>query len=134
MGSVLTFARNNLVLVVAVLASVLLLLVGLLLIQTAEIPAPISSTDAAISEELLKDIPPLPEIDRSPPADLPTVRAAMAEMSQDVAPEQTLTPDELAAALTAAEPGSEIWCDLMLQKPDGDWTIDESKLFARQCI
>ena len=134
MGSVSAFARNNLVLVIAILASTLLLVIGLLLIQTTEVPAPTSAADVPINEELLKDIPALPEIDRSPPADLPTMKAALAEMSKNVAPQPTLTHDELNAALAAAEPGSEPWCDLMLQKADGDWTIDESKLFAQHCI
>lgn len=134
MGSVLAFIRKNLVLAVAILVSILLLVIGLFLIKTTEVPAPTSSADIAINEELLRDIPTLPEIDRGPPADLPTMKAALADMSKNVTPKQTLTPEELTAALAEAEPGNETWCDLMLQKADGDWTMDESKLFSQHCF
>lgn len=40
------------------------------------------------------------------------------------------------AWLTACAPevGSERWCELMRDKPRGDWTANEALEFARSCV
>ena len=34
----------------------------------------------------------------------------------------------------APEVGSEEWCEDMVDKPKGDWTANEAKAFAENCI
>jgi hypothetical protein len=34
----------------------------------------------------------------------------------------------------APEVGSDEWCEDMLEKPKGDWTANEAKAFAENCI
>ena len=34
----------------------------------------------------------------------------------------------------APEVGSEKWCEDMAEKPKGDWTANEAKAFAENCI
>ncbi len=33
-----------------------------------------------------------------------------------------------------AELSGEAWCDRMLDKPNPDWTDDEARIFARDCL
>ncbi|MGD8176700.1 DUF3012 domain-containing protein [Marinimicrobium sp. ARAG 43.8] len=33
-----------------------------------------------------------------------------------------------------AEPGSEAWCEQMMNVPNNDWTEDDSRTFAKHCI
>ena len=34
----------------------------------------------------------------------------------------------------ATEVGSDEWCEDMVEKPKGDWTANEAKAFAENCI
>ncbi len=34
----------------------------------------------------------------------------------------------------APEVGSDEWCEDMVEKPKGDWTANEAKAFAENCI
>jgi hypothetical protein len=34
----------------------------------------------------------------------------------------------------APEVGSRQWCEQMADKPNGDWTINEAKDYARHCV
>ena len=34
----------------------------------------------------------------------------------------------------APEVGSEEWCEDMAEKPKGDWTANEAKEFAKNCV
>ena len=40
------------------------------------------------------------------------------------------------AALAGCSPkvGSEAWCEMMKEKPKGDWSANEAKDFAKHCI
>ncbi|WP_037987382.1 DUF3012 domain-containing protein [Teredinibacter turnerae] len=38
------------------------------------------------------------------------------------------------AVACAPEVGSEAWCENMKEKPKGDWTANEAKSFAKDCI
>ena len=42
----------------------------------------------------------------------------------------------LALALSGCAPeiGTEKWCEDMAEKPKGDWTANEAKAFAENCI
>ena len=42
----------------------------------------------------------------------------------------------VAALLTACAPevGSPRWCEVMREKPRGDWTANEALEFARSCV
>lgn len=138
MNSEIGFFRRNLLLSVALGSSLLLLAVGLVLISNA--PA-ITNDSAAVSADTLAkdeaafDIPPLPEIDQNPPADLPSLQAALTEMSNGVMPTgQSFTPEVIAEALATVDVGSETWCDILLIKNDVDWTEDETTQFAQHCI
>lgn len=33
-----------------------------------------------------------------------------------------------------SEPGTEPWCDMMMQKPGDAWDEEETRIFADQCI
>jgi len=37
-------------------------------------------------------------------------------------------------AACAPEVGSERWCEMMRDKPRGDWTANEALEFARSCV
>ena len=37
-------------------------------------------------------------------------------------------------AACAPEVGSDEWCEDMVEKPKGDWTVNEAKAFAEHCI
>jgi hypothetical protein len=37
-------------------------------------------------------------------------------------------------AACAPEVGSERWCEVMREKPRGDWTANEALEFARSCV
>lgn len=137
MRSLLNFSRDNPVLIIAMVASILMLIFGLLLIKAPHIfglTEPVPAVAAPAAEDLFSKLPSLPEVDQSPPADLPTLQAALQEMTKGTAAAKNITAKELADALAESRPGSEIWCDLMLIKPDADWTSDESEIFAQNCI
>ena len=38
------------------------------------------------------------------------------------------------AAACAPEVGSEKWCEMMKQKPKGDWTANEAGNFTKHCL
>ncbi|WP_019602874.1 DUF3012 domain-containing protein [Teredinibacter turnerae] len=38
------------------------------------------------------------------------------------------------AVACSPEVGSEAWCKNMKEKPKGDWTANEAKAFAKDCI
>ena len=42
----------------------------------------------------------------------------------------------VAVAIAACSPevGSEEWCDDMKEKPQGEWTVNDAKDFAKHCI
>jgi len=42
----------------------------------------------------------------------------------------------LCGCLSACAPkvGSEEWCEDMVEKPKGDWTVNEAKAFAEHCV
>ena len=42
----------------------------------------------------------------------------------------------LALSLSACAPevGSEKWCVKIKDKPNGDWTVNEAKAFAKYCV
>ena len=40
----------------------------------------------------------------------------------------------LTMAACAPEVGSEKWCAMMKEKPSGDWTANEAKDFAKNCV
>lgn len=127
--------RSNLLLVVALVSSLLLLVIGGYLIYTAPDVADAPITEPAASDNIDFDVPVLPEVDRNPPADLSSVQAALNEMSKGVIPSgQQFSPEVIAEALATEKAGSETWCDIMLLKPDADWTEAESQQFAQHCI
>lgn len=127
--------RSNLLLVIALVSSLLLLIIGGYLIYTAPDAAIAPAAQPATSDNMDFDIPPLPEVDSNPPADLSSVQAALNEMSKGVVPTgQEFSPEVIAEALATEEAGSETWCDIMLLKPDADWTETESQQFAQHCI
>lgn len=34
----------------------------------------------------------------------------------------------------SAEVGSQKWCDNLKEKPEGDWTLNEAKSYAKHCL
>lgn len=34
----------------------------------------------------------------------------------------------------SAEVGSQRWCDELNEKPEGDWTLNEAKAYAKHCL
>ena len=40
----------------------------------------------------------------------------------------------LLASACAPEVGSKEWCELMKEKPKGDWTANEAKDYAKHCL
>ncbi|MDO3382479.1 DUF3012 domain-containing protein [Gilvimarinus algae] len=80
---------------------------------------------------------------------LATIAVGLYVLSQTPAPAPEATAQSSSAALVVvpqlesavtdvplgdAEPGSEAWCEAMMIKADNDWSDEESKLFAAQCI
>jgi len=40
----------------------------------------------------------------------------------------------LATLSSCAKVGSERWCKNMKEKPNGEWTVDEAKAYAKHCV
>jgi len=40
----------------------------------------------------------------------------------------------LSQSACAPEVGSEKWCEKIKDKPNGDWTVNEAKAFAKYCV
>lgn len=67
----------------------------------------------------------------------------MAAVSSDVATERSMRRVSRALVLAvlaawvaacAPEVGSPRWCEVMREKPRGDWTANEALEFARNCV
>lgn len=129
-----SFLRSNFVLTLLLVVSVVVLVVGLTLVNHA--PAVTQARPAVQTQDNIDyEIPSLPELDTNPPVDLDRVQLALKELSKGVVPVgQVFDPAALAEAQANADVGSEMWCDILLLKPDADWTDLEAEQFAQSCI
>jgi hypothetical protein len=125
-----SFFSGNKFLVILIILSVLMIAFGLWFNrQFAEADRDTTASPAEIP------LPPLPAIDKSPPANLSNVQAALQSMSQGVIPDNHgLTQDDIIKAIAETTPGSETWCDLLLIKDENGWSEEEVQEFSRSCI
>lgn len=62
--------------------------------------------------------------------------APIAEGSRDIGiiPAPTQTDSDIPQLEVQAEPGTEDWCEQMMTIPNAEWTREDSKTFADNCI
>ncbi|WP_036189363.1 DUF3012 domain-containing protein [Marinimicrobium agarilyticum] len=88
---------------------------------------------ALIGVSLLMIVGGIALIVNQPPA---PEEAPIAEETRDIGviPAPAQTDSEIPQLDVEAEPGSEPWCDQMMNIPNVEWTREDSKTFADNCI
>jgi len=128
-----SFLRSHWLLVVAAIASVIVLIFGIALIQLSR-PGAATPPPGFIEEDFINDLPSLPELDNSPLSQT-QLKATLDQLSQGNLPtDHGVSAEQLQEYLQQLESGSENWCDLMLLKADDAWTDEDAQIFAKHCI
>ncbi|QEI12399.1 DUF3012 domain-containing protein [Cellvibrio japonicus] len=117
------FVREHKWLVIVMLASVLVIIAGLLTISYT------NKQQAAQIQELQR----LDQIAKEATQTLLDTAAHAEEPIEDVIPQESV---EKVKAMNGQAPaqGSEDWCHWMMVKDADSWTLEEQSLFARHCI
>lgn len=126
------FFREQKLLCLLVLLSVLVIVAGVAMIQFSN-----SSVDAESSQqaETLASMALIAEIaqqELDQQAQI-SAQAPAAIGPADVIPQSSI---DHVAALDGRSPevGSNDWCEVMMVKPSKDWTLDEQAVFAKHCL
>lgn len=132
MRGILEFFRQNPVLGFIVAISILLLNIGIWILRNPA-PAPVEAA-ASGAAQLALEVPSLPEMGEGG-QNVESLQTTLESYTTSQLEEfSKLSPAELQKAIAAAEPGSELWCDLLLVKPDNAWTDEDAATFSRHCI